>query len=84
MRKGAKLLTTGALCAFVASCAALDPDAMDDHDLYHWDLDAVRAMTPQGSGFSWGLRSGYLDLQEEEYEAFDWTDADHFARKAVE
>ena len=84
MRKGAKLLVAGALCGAMAGCAALDPRAMDDFDLYKWDLDSAREMTPQGAPFIHGLRVGYLALHDEEYEDYDWTDADHFARKAVE
>jgi len=84
MRKGAKLLIAGALCGAMAGCAGLDPTPMDDADLYTWDLDAVKAMAAQGSAFSHGLRLGYLDLNEREYNDFDFADADHYARKAVQ
>ncbi|MEZ5823465.1 MAG: OmpA family protein [Geminicoccaceae bacterium] len=57
---------------------------MDDYDLYKWDLKAVREMAPQGSGFVQGLRTGYLALHDEEDASLDWSDADHFARKAVQ
>ena len=83
MRKRARILMTGALCASVAGCAGLDPSAMDDYDLHKWDLDAVREMAPQGSAFIQGLRSGYLELADQEYASMDWSDYDHFARKAV-
>ena len=84
MRKRARLLMTGALCGMLASCAGVNPALMDDHDLYKWDLPAVRNMAPQGSAFSQGLREGYLTLYDEEDGSMDWSDSGHFARKAVQ
>ena len=83
MRKHARHVMTGALCSVLVGCAGLDPSVMDDHDMYKWDLDAVREMAPQGSAFIQGLRSGYLELSDEESASQDWGDSDHFARKAV-
>lgn len=83
MLKGVKLATAGALCGTMVACAALDPTTMDDMDLHTWDLDAVRAMVPQGSAFIQGLRAGYLAETEQEYIDYDFSDFDHFARKAV-
>lgn len=86
MRKGVKMLAAGALCGVLASCAGLEkinPDAMDDIDLYMNEVDAVREMQPQGPAFVQGLRAGYLPLVDEEYGEFDYGDAIHFARKAV-
>lgn len=86
MRKGVRLLAAGALCGFLAGCAGLqtiNPDAMDDVDLYMHDLEAVRGMQPNGPAFVQGLRAGYLPLADAEYAVADYRDAIHFARKAV-
>lgn len=86
MREGVKLLAAGLLCGILAGCAGLqkiDPNAMDDLDLYMHDVDAVRQMQPHGSAFVQGLRAGYLPLVDKEYAAFDYRDTIHFARKAV-
>ena len=72
-----------ALCGGLVACGGLDPTVNDNIDYYKWDIDTVREMAPQGSTFSQGLRSGYLDIAESEYEATDYTSADHFYRKAV-
>ena len=83
MLKGVKLVTAGALCGTMVACAAVDPATMDDFDLHSWDLDAVRAMVPQGPAFIQGLRAGYLAETEQEYADYDFSDFDHFARKTV-
>lgn len=83
MRNGTKLLAVSALCGALAACSGLDPTTHDDIDLYTFDMDEVRNMAPQGSLFSQGLRSGYLELTDSEYAAFDYSDSVHFARKAV-
>ena len=49
-----------ALCGGLAACSGLNPTIQDNFDYYTWDLDAVREMAPQGSGFTQGLRAGYL------------------------
>jgi outer membrane protein OmpA-like peptidoglycan-associated protein len=74
----------------VVGCAAPDgkiaspePVLLDDADFRYVELDAVRAMVPQGAPFSQGLRVGYLDLAEEAGGRFDLFDRGHFARKAV-
>lgn len=84
MRKHAKLGVAGALLVAMAGCAEVNPDLMDDYDLYTWDLEAARTMAPQGSGFSEGLRRGYLELYDDETASGDWSDPGHFARKAVQ
>ena len=93
MRNGARLLAVSALCGALAACGGLnltnpdfarvDPDQQDDFDLRTWDIDEVRAMAPQGSLFSQGLRAGYLDLADSDREFFLFSDKDHFIRKAV-
>ena len=93
MRNGTRLLAVSALCGVLAACGGLnltsteagriDPDQQDDFDMRTWDIDEVRAMAPQGSAFSQGLRSGYLDLADGDREFFLFSERDHFLRKAV-
>ena len=93
MRNGTRLLAVSALCGVLTACGGLnltsadagrfDPDQHDDFDLRTWDIDEVRNMAPQGSAFSQGLRSGYLDLADRDGELFLFSEQDHFIRKAV-
>jgi OmpA-OmpF porin, OOP family len=93
MRNGTRLLAVSALCGVLAACGGLnltsadagriDPDQQDDFDLRTWDIDEVRNMAPQGSAFSQGLRTGYLDLADNDRELFLFSERDHFIRKAV-
>jgi len=93
MRNGARLLAVSALCGVLTACGGLnlsnpdsarvDPDQHDDIDMRVWDIDDVRAMAPQGSAFSQGLRAGYLDLADNDREFFLLSEQDHFIRKAV-
>ena len=93
MRNGTRLLAVSALCGVLAACGGLnltapdaarvDPDQHDDLDMRIWDVSDVRAMAPQGSAFSQGLRAGYLDLADSDREFFLFSDKDHFLRKAV-
>lgn len=93
MRNGTRLLAVSALCGVLAACGGLglgtggdgrfDPNQQDDLDMRTWDIDDVRAMAPQGSAFSQGLRAGYLDLADGESGMFLQSEYDHFARKAV-
>jgi outer membrane protein OmpA-like peptidoglycan-associated protein len=61
----------------------LDPTQQDDFDLYVWDIDDVRNMAPQGSAFSQGLRSGYIELADSETPNLVNPGYNHFIRKAV-
>jgi OOP family OmpA-OmpF porin len=93
MRNGTRLLAVSALCSVLAACGGLglgtagdgrfDPNQQDDVDLKVWDIDDVRSMAPQGSAFTQGLRSGYLDLADGESGMFLRSEYDHFVRKAV-
>ena len=93
MRNGTRLLAVSALCGVLAACGGLnlgqpdagrfDPDQHDDADLKLWDIDDVRSMAPQGSAFSQGLRSGYLNLADDETGRLLRREYDHFIRKAV-
>ena len=68
----------------LAACTTIDPAPLDDFDLYRWDLEAVRAMAPQGPSFVQGLRAGYLDLVDRADAGGDRSANDHFVRKAVD
>jgi OmpA-OmpF porin, OOP family len=83
MHRVAKLWIAGALCGALTACGTLDPITMDDIDLWRYDIEAVRAMQPQGPAFHQGLRVGYLGYADVEYGNFDYADYRHFARKAV-
>lgn len=93
MRNGARLLAVSALCGILTACGGLnltnpdaarfDPNQHDDLDMRIWDIDEVRAMAPQGSLFTQGLRQGYLDLADNDREFFLFSERDHFIRKAV-
>lgn len=84
-----KIVTLGAMLMTVAACAKfdepfmIDPNAQDDIDIVGFDLDDARAMEPQGGAFTRGLRAGYFDLVDSNWEGFDRGSASHFARKAV-
>ena len=89
MQQSAKLLAFAALCLATAACSAMqptgaiNPDTWDDVDLRTTDIDAARAMAPQGSAFSQGLRTGYFDLADQQEAQLDLPDRGHFTRKAV-
>lgn len=68
----------------MAGCASYDPELVDDIEVVRHEYDAVRAMTPQGPKFNQGLRQGYLDYGDLQYDDSDFTDFVHFAFKAVD
>jgi OOP family OmpA-OmpF porin len=72
------------LLAPIAGCASYDPELVDDIEVVRHEYDAVRAMTPQGPKFNQGLRQGYLDYGDLQYDDSDFTDFVHFAFKAVD
>ncbi len=80
MRTGLTLL----LLAPIAGCTNYDPELVDDIEVVRYEYDAVRAMQPQGPAFNQGLRQGYLDYGDEQYDETDLTDFVHFAFKAVD
>lgn len=83
MRKSAKFLGIAILCGTMTACVGLNPNPSDDLDLYFVDVDAARAMAPEGTPFAQGLRTGYFALTDHEKSTADFADTSHFARKAV-
>jgi OmpA-OmpF porin, OOP family len=73
---------------FVAACAlwacSYNPQLVDTTDTVLYQIDAVREMEPQGSAFTQGLRSGYLDYTDTMTAEYDYGDYWHFAFKAVD
>lgn len=82
-----RMLNTGvtmlALAPIVA-CGSYDPDLVDDIEVVRHEYQAVREMEPQGPKFNQGLRQGYLDYGDEQYDEPDVKDFIHFAFKAVD
>ncbi|MGI9419972.1 MAG: OmpA family protein [Geminicoccaceae bacterium] len=74
----------GLLLASIAGCTHYDPELVDDIEVVRYEYDAVRAMEPQGPKFNQGLRQGYLDYGDEQYDQTDLKDFIHFAFKAVD
>ncbi len=64
-------------------CAQYDPELVDDIEVVRTEYEAVRAMTPHGPKFNQGLRQGYLDYGDLQYEGTDYSEFVHFAFKAV-
>jgi len=75
---------TALLLVSVAGCTHYDPELIDDIEVVRYEYDAVRAMQPQGPKFNQGLRQGYLDYGDEQYDETDLRDFVHFAFKAVD
>lgn len=67
-----------------ASACTYDPELVDDTDVVLYEYEAVRAMEPQGPAFNRGLRSGYLEYGDVQYDDYDLGDFAHFAFKAVD
>jgi len=72
------------LLAPLAGCTNYDPELVDDIEVVRYEYDAVRAMQPQGPKFNQGLRQGYLDYGDLQYDEVDLGDFVHFAFKAVD
>ena len=72
------------LLAPIAGCGSYDPELVDDIEVVRYEYDAVRAMEPHGPKFNQGLRQGYLDYGDKQYEETDLKDFVHFAFKAVD
>jgi OmpA-OmpF porin, OOP family len=67
-----------------ASACTYDPELVDDTDVVLYEYEAVRVMQPQGPAFNRGLRSGYLEYGDVQYDDYDLGDFAHFAFKAVD
>lgn len=72
------------LLAPIAGCGSYDPELVDNIEVVRYEYDAVRAMEPQGPAFNQGLRQGYLDYGDMQYDEVDVRDFIHFAFKAVD
>lgn len=72
------------LLAPIAACSSYNPELVDDIEVVRYEYDAVRAMAPQGPKFNQGLRQGYLDFGDQQYDEPDIKDFIHFAFKAVD
>lgn len=83
MRRVVTLAFFGALFGIFNACA-YDPETVDDSYTVLYEIDAVRAMAPQGPAFNRGLREGYLGYGDLEYDEADIGDYYHFAFKAVD
>ncbi len=82
-----RIVTSGlpmVLLALVAGCTSYDPELVDDIEVVRHEYEAVRAMAPQGPKFNQGLRQGYLDYGDLQYDGADYRDFVHFAFKAVD
>lgn len=84
---------SAAIALMLAACAVtsdtsnelarLSPDLHDEIELWTVDVEAVRAMVPQGLPFNQGLREEYLRLAEAQTSPLESLDFRHFLRKAV-
>ena len=72
------------LLAPAVGCGSYDPELVDTIEVVRYEYEAVRAMEPQGPEFNQGLRQGYLDYGDEQYDEVDVKDFIHFAFKAVD
>ncbi len=68
----------------VFGCGSYNPETVDDIEVVRHDYEAVRAMTPHGPKFNQGLRQGYLDYGDLQYDTSDYGEFIHFAFKAVD
>ncbi|MFL5333919.1 MAG: hypothetical protein ACJ8H8_12255, partial [Geminicoccaceae bacterium] len=81
MPKSTTLVLLALLCGTLAACSAvqpgggINPDAMDDINLLTTDVAAARAMAPQGSTFTQGLRTDYFALADRQKAEGDLTDS---------
>ncbi len=93
MHPCAKLIAAGTMFSVLTACGVtgtapngiptFDPQLHDDIDLWTVDVDAVRAMVPQGSAFNQSLRDGYIDVADLLGAPWRTPDRRHFLRKAV-
>lgn len=67
----------------VFGCGNYNPELVDDIEVVRHDYEAVRQMTPHGPKFNQGLRQGYLDYGDLQYDTSDYGEFIHFAFKAV-
>lgn len=83
MQRMMKSALTMVVLAPVVGCGSYNPEAVDNIEIVRHEYEAVRAMTPHGPKFSQGLRQGYLDYGDLQYDSSDYGEFVHFAFKAV-
>ncbi len=83
MRRVIEVGLIGVALGALLSCS-YNPQLADNSEVVLYEIDAVRAMEPQGPAFNQGLRQGYLDFSDEMSSEYDHTDYWHFAFKAVD
>lgn len=84
MQRMTKTGLAALLLAPIVGCTNYDPEMVDNIEVVRYEYDAVRAMEPQGPEFNQGLRQGYLDYGDLQYDEVDIKDFIHFAFKAVD
>ena len=83
MRKVVEVGAIGAALGILLSCS-YNPQLVDTSDVVLYQIDAVRAMEPQGPAFNQGLRQGYLDYSDVMSSEYEHSEYWHFAFKAVD
>lgn len=83
MQRMMKSALTLVVLAPVVGCGSYNPETVDTIEVVRHEYEAVRAMTPHGPKFSQGLRQGYLDYGDLQYDDSDYGEFVHFAFKAV-
>lgn len=83
MQRMMKSALTMVVLAPVFGCGNYNPELVDDIEVVRHDYEAVRQMTPHGPKFNQGLRQGYLDYGDLQYDTSDYGEFIHFAFKAV-
>ena len=84
MQRMMKSALTLVVLAPIFGCGNYDPELVDDIEVVRHEYEAVRAMTPHGPKFNQGLRQGYLDYGDLQYDTSDYGEFVHFAFKAVD
>lgn len=84
MQRTMKTALAMVVLAPVFGCGTYNPEVVDDIEVVRHEYDAVRTMTPHGPKFNQGLRQGYLDYGDLQYDTSDYGEFIHFAFKAVD
>jgi len=79
-----KSALTMAVLTLVFGCGNYNPEVVDKIEVVRHEYEAVRQMTPHGPKFNQGLRQGYLDYGDLQYDSSDYGEFIHFAFKAVD
>ena len=84
MQRMMKSALTMVVLAPVFGCGNYNPEVVDNIEVVRHEYEAVRQMTPHGPKFNQGLRQGYLDYGDLQYDGSDYGEFIHFAFKAVD